>query len=54
MKRPSLSIDGGDEVAGLDRHVGAVIRPTVAEVGADAVDEGVDVLGKHPGHGRRW
>ena len=37
--------DGGDEVAGLDDDVAAVVGPgELAELGRDAVDEGVDVL----------
>ena len=47
--------DGGDEVAGLDDDLAPVIAPgQIGQVGADPVDEGVDVLGEDPGHGRRW
>ena len=52
--RPALVAvdDGGDEVAGLDDGVAPVVAPgELAELGADPVDERVDVLGEHPGHG---
>ena len=51
--RSSAVDHGGDDVAGLDRDVGAVIAARqLAQLGVHAVDERVDVAGEDPGHGR--
>ena len=43
---------GGDEVTGVDDDVAPMVGSRqLAELGRDAVDEGVDVLGERPGHG---
>ena len=42
---------GGDQLARLDRHLGAVVTARqLVEISAHTVDELVDVLGEHPGH----
>ena len=45
--------DGGHEVGRLDDDVAAVVAARqLAQLGADAVDERVDVVGEDSGHGR--
>ena len=48
--KPAVAVEhGGGELAGVDRHVGAVIGAGQGlQLGGDPVDEGVDVLGEDP------
>ena len=53
-RRPPLVAvdDGGDDVTGLDRRLGPVVATgQLAELGADTVDEGIDVALQHTRHG---
>ena len=50
--QPAVAVEHrGGELAGVDRHVGAVIGPGEGlQLGGDTVDEGVDILGEDPCH----